>query len=65
MDLGPRWASHQKALNLLAQRGSLTPFFTNSADVTQDSAQVVKRSQLVLKARSVSQFMETTSHDEG
>jgi len=53
------------ALTLLAQRGTLPPFFAQPSDVTGAPTNIVGRNALVMKATSTEQVMETTRNDEG
>jgi len=53
------------ALQLLNQRGSLPPTYTNPSDVTTVPAGIVGRSQLVLKPNGVNDPTDSSVHDEG
>jgi len=53
------------ALPLLAQRGTLPPFFTSTSDVTGAPQNIVGRNSLNMKAASTDELMETTRNDEG
>jgi len=53
------------ALPLLAQRGTLPPFFTSPSAVTGAPQNIIGRNSLVMKASNVEQVIETTRNDEG
>jgi len=54
-----------RALTLLAQRGTLPPFFNQPSDVTGAPTNIVGRNALNLKPKSVADFMAATRNDEG